>query len=117
MNKVCLIGRLTANPELKKTDAVTMCVFTLAIHESKEQVSFIPVTAFGSLAETIATYTHKGDMVAVEGSLKQRSYSTAEGSKRNAINVVCSGLDFLSKKPEEAKEEPKTSKKSKSAQA
>ena len=110
MNRVCLIGRLTADADIRKTDASTMCMFTVAISESKDKTSFISVVAFGNVAEAIAEYTRKGSLVAVEGALRQRVYETSDGAKRSVTDVVCSSIDFLSKKPEEAEEQPKDKK-------
>ena len=112
MNKVCLIGRLTADVTLRKTEVTTIGSFTLAVSEGKDKTSFIDVVSFDTLAENIAKYTGKGSSVAVEGFLRQRTYELSDGSKRSVTGVVCTSIDFLSKKPEveEVKEQPKAKK-------
>ena len=111
MNKVCLIGRLTDNAKSIKTESVSMCTFTLAISEGKDKASFINCVAFGNVAEALANYTAKGSQVALEGSLRQRTYETSDGSKRSVTEVVCDSVDFLSKKPEAEQPKPKAKKK------
>lgn len=105
MNKVCLIGRLTDNAKKIPSDAVEMISFTLAVTENKETTSFISMVAFGTLADSISKYCAKGSLVAVEGSLRQRTYEAKDGSKRSVTDVIVSSVDFLSKKPE-AEEKP-----------
>ena len=112
MNKVCLIGRLTDNAKKIPSEAVEMISFTLAVTEGKENTSFISMVAFGSLADSISKYCAKGSLIAVEGSLRQRTYETKEGTKRSVTDVIVSSVDFLSKKPE-AEEKPQAKTKAK----
>lgn len=82
MNKTILIGRLTADPELKQTaGGVSVCRFTVAVNRKYKNEStgeydadFISCTAWRQTAEFLAKYFSKGKMVALEGSLRSGSY-------------------------------------------
>ncbi len=103
-NKVLLLGNLTRDPELRyipSGQAVTS--FTVASNrtylaasgEKKEDVSFIRVVTWARLAETCNEYLKKGSQVFVEGRLQSRSWEAQDGTKRSAVEVVASGVQFL----------------------
>ena len=110
MNVVSLIGRITREPELRRTNSGKPVVsFTLAVDNRYKDsgADFISCVAWDKLAEIIAQYVHKGHRIAVGGSLQTRTYES-KGVKHNVTEVVLSGLDLLEKKEkkEESKEEP-----------
>lgn len=80
MNKVILMGRLTADPELKQTNNGTnVCRFTVAVDRrvaqgQERQADFISAVAWNQNAEFVSKYFSKGKMIAVEGSLRTGSY-------------------------------------------
>ncbi len=82
MNKVLIMGRLTAEPELKfSQNNVSFCKFTVAVKRNYKnttngeyEADFIPCTAWKNKAEFIVKYFHKGQMIALEGSLRTGSY-------------------------------------------
>ena len=82
MNKVILIGRLTADPELRQTQSgVASCRFTVAIdrkfadkNSGEKQSDFITCVAWRQTAEFVAKYFNKGKMIALEGSLRTGKY-------------------------------------------
>ena len=82
MNKVILIGRLTADPELKQTTSgIISCRFTVAVNRKfadkntgERQADFISCTAWRQTAEFISRYFNKGSMICVEGTLRTGSY-------------------------------------------
>lgn len=86
MNKVVLIGRLTADPELRRTQSgIASCRFTIAINRKfKNQqtgeydADFISCTAWRQTAEFVSRYFTKGSMIAVEGSLRTGSYQNKQ---------------------------------------
>lgn len=99
MNSVKLIGRLAQDPEVRYTKtgkAVTS--FTLAVsrnfgapgQEQRESTDFIPIVAWGNLAEMIGSALAKGYRVFVEGRLQVRSYETTDGQKRRVTEIVAS---------------------------
>ena len=82
LNKVILMGRLTADPELRQTpNGVSTCQFTIAVDRSfvgqngERQADFITVVAWRQTAEFVSRYFAKGRMIAVEGNLRTRSYT------------------------------------------
>lgn len=105
VNKVILIGRLTRDPELRTTQGGTsVCSFSIANNrsyttngEKKEQVSFFNCVAWAKSGELIAEYMKKGQQIAVEGRLQQRSYDDKDGNKRSVTEVVVDNFQFLSR--------------------
>ena len=102
MNKVILIGRLTKDPELRKTPTdVSVCQFTIAVNRAfqqsngERQADFINCIAWRNQAENLAKYIKKGGQIAVEGSIQTRSYDDQNGVRRFATEVVCSQITFL----------------------
>jgi len=103
-NRVILVGNLTRDPELRHIPSGQPVVhFDLAVNhtyttqngEKKDEVSFIRITVWGKQAENCNKYLSKGKPVLVEGRLQQRSWTTKEGEKRNAIDVVADRVQFL----------------------
>lgn len=104
-NKVILIGNLTRDPELRYTPkGVAIAKIALAINrtwksesgESKEEVTFVDVDAFGRQAETIAQYMKKGRPLMIEGRLKLDQWDDkTTGQKRSRMGVVLEGFQFL----------------------
>ncbi len=82
MNKVILMGRLTADPELRQTpNGIASCRFTVAVNRSfvdkntgERQADFISCTAWRQTAEFVTRYFNKGSMIMVEGSIRTGSY-------------------------------------------
>ncbi len=109
MNVVTLIGRLTAEPELKTTQSgVSVTSFTLAVDRAytpkgeERQTDFINCVAWRNTAEFITRYWHKGQRMAVKGELQQRSYTANDGSKRTVHEVVVDGAFFCEDKKQAA---------------
>lgn len=108
MNSVNLMGRLTADPELKSTQTgIEVCSFTIAINrqvaKDKEKVAdFIPCTAWGKTGVFANTYFHKGDMIAVEGSLQSRKYADKEGKNHTAYDVRVDKIHFCGGKKQDS---------------
>lgn len=104
LNKVILIGRLTADPELKSTQSgLTVTSFTVAVDRSYSKdgtkaCDFINCTAWKQTAEFITRYFTKGSMIAVVGELQQRSFTTKEGEKRSVYEVVVNEATFCESK-------------------
>ena len=101
-NKVILIGRLTADPELRFTPGgVPVSRFTLAVNrtfsnkQGERDTDFIDVVVWRSLAETCSNHLKKGYMAAVDGRLQIRSYEDNQGIRRKAAEVVAENVRFL----------------------
>lgn len=103
MNTINLIGRTTADPELRFTPSGTpVCKFRLAVNnpprDGKEQPAmFVDVVSFGAQAEAIAEHVAKGRQVAVSGRLSYQQWEADDGSKRSRHEVVANQVDFLSR--------------------
>lgn len=112
MNKVCLIGRLTKDIELKTTQSnVKVANFTLAVNrrfvkEGQEQTAdFINIIAWGKTAEFCDKYFGKGQQIGVSGRIQTRTWDDDQGKKHYITEVVAEEVDFADGKKEK-KEEP-----------
>lgn len=112
LNKVILMGRITADPELKKTPTGTSVVsFSLAVErkyskDGNRETDFINCVAWRTTAEFVARYFTKGNMIALVGELQQRSYQTQQGEKRTVYEVVASDVSFCESKRSEGQPAP-----------
>jgi len=99
-NTITLVGNLTRDPELRfTTGGRGVASFGIAVGrryqvngEWQEQTSYFNITAWGQLGENAAATLAKGSRVIVTGRLEQREYTTREGDKRTAIEVVADEL-------------------------
>jgi single-strand DNA-binding protein len=104
-NKAILVGNLTRDPELRYTPQGTAVVnISLAINrkyksgdEMKEEISFVPVVAWGKTAELINQYCSKGSPLMVEGRIQTRSWEK-DGQKQYKTEVVTENIQFLGQK-------------------
>lgn len=108
LNKVILMGRLTHEPELKASQSgISVLTFSLAVERSyarqgeERQTDFINCVAWRQTAEFIAKYFPKGAMIAVEGELQTRKYTTRDGSERAVTEVIVSSASFTGEKRSE----------------
>ena len=108
LNRIILIGNLTADPELRYTPSGTARTrFSIAINRQyknasgqlQEETTFVPISTWGSLAENCANYLSKGRSVAVEGRLRIDSFENAEGERKKVVEVVASTVQFLGGAP------------------
>lgn len=106
MNHVALIGRLTADPEIRTTqNNVTVAHYTLAVDRwGKDEADFIPCVAFSKPAEFAEKHLQKGMKVAVEGRLQSDRYTDKNGNARTSYTVVVASHYFCESKKAEPKE-------------
>lgn len=104
LNKVFLIGNLTRDPELRYLPSgQAVANFTLAVNrpfvansgERREDTSFIRVVVWARRAEVCNEFLRKGSPVFVEGRLQSRTWESPDGTKRSAIEVIASNIQFL----------------------
>lgn len=101
INRVVLIGRLTRDPELRKTQSGTsVCSFTLAVNRRQNQdgtqdADFINCVAWNKLADNIQLYQKKGNQLGIEGRINTRSYDNQQGQKVYVTEVVAENVQFL----------------------
>lgn len=107
LNIVVIMGRLTADPELRTTPSgVSVTSFSVAVDRSyqkqgaERQTDFINVVAWRSTAEFVTRYFRKGSMIAVNGSLQMRRYTDKDGNNRTAYDVVADAVNFCGSKAE-----------------
>ena len=106
LNKIILIGRTTAAPQMRYTQTgKPVCSFTLAVNRMKkatdptqQNVDFINIVAWQNLAEICGKYLEKGKLIYVEGRLQIRSYTDQDGSKRTVAEEIASDMGMLDRK-------------------
>lgn len=105
LNTAILMGRLTADPELRHTaNNIPVTSFTLAVNRNyvkqgaERQADFIDIVAWRSTAEFVSKYFHKGQLVAVQGSIQTRTYTDKEGINRKAFEIVADSVYFAEPK-------------------
>ena len=100
LNKVILMGRLVADPELKRTpNDVAVCSFRLAVDRpmrsgGEKQTDFIDCVAWRQTAEFVSKYFQKGSMAVVSGRLQIRDWTDRDGGKRRSAEVVVDNIYF-----------------------
>lgn len=102
LNRIIIMGRLTADPELRRTGTgVAVTSFTLAVDRdysgkdgNEKEVDFIDCVAWRNTGEFVAKHFAKGRMAVVSGRLQIRSYTDKEGNKRRAAEIIADNVYF-----------------------
>jgi single-strand DNA-binding protein len=104
INRVVLVGRLTADPELRALPSGTnVCGLRLACNTTRknldgdyaEKPNFFNVSVFGAAGESVHRYMSRGRRVAIDGRLDWREWETSEGTKRQTVEIVAESVQFL----------------------
>ena len=105
MNRVELVGRLTAKPELRYTGSnVPFARFTVAVNRTfsgangERETDFINCVTWRKQAENLCQYQDKGSLISVEGRIQTGSYDAQDGTKRYTTDVVADSIQFLGTK-------------------
>ena len=104
INRTVLVGRLTKDPDLRRTgNGTAVASFNLAVNRTfqsadGQDADFIPCVCWNKLAENVEMYCFKGSLVGVEGRLRSRSYDNAQGQKVFVVELVCDSVQFLEPK-------------------
>jgi len=105
MNRVCLVGRLTAKPELKYTNSnIPVTRFSVAVNrnfkneQGQRDADFINILAWRKQAELICNYFDKGSQIGIEGRIQTGSYDDKDGNKRYTTEVVVDNIHFIDSK-------------------
>ena len=113
VNMVVLIGRLTKDPELRKTSAgASYCRFTVACDRPKKKdtqddsADFIGCVAWRKSAEFLSDYCHKGNLVNVIGSIQTGSYTDREGRKVYTTDILADRVQILESAPKAKSDYP-----------
>ena len=102
LNKVILMGHMTADPELKQTTSgISVCSFSIGVNrryskadQGQQSVDFINIVAWRQQAEFVSRYFKKGSSIIVCGSIQVRSWTDNNGQKRYATEVVADEVSF-----------------------
>lgn len=102
LNKCILMGRLTATPELRRTNTGTAVTsFTIACDRDfkdkqtgEKETDFIDVTCWRSTAEFVSKFFAKGRMAIVEGRLQNRDWTDKDGNKRRSAEIIADNVYF-----------------------
>ena len=102
LNKVILMGHMTADPELKQTTSgISVCSFSIGVNrryaraeQGQQSVDFINIVAWRQQAEFVSRYFKKGSCIVVCGQLQTRTWNDAQGQKRYATEVIADEISF-----------------------
>lgn len=101
LNRVILMGRLVADPELKTTGTgISVTSFRIAVDRSyvksgeERKADFIDIVCWRQTAEFVCRYFSKGSLIAVEGQLQTRTYQAKDGTNRYVVEVVADNVSF-----------------------
>ena len=101
LNRIILMGRLTRDPELRRTSSGTAVTsFSLAVdrdfksQSGEKETDFIDIVAWRNTAEFVSKYFTKGRMAVVEGRLQIRDWTDKDGNKRRSAEVVADNVYF-----------------------
>ena len=107
LNKIILMGRLTRDPELRRTQSGTAVTsFSLAVDRDfksqagEKETDFIDIVAWRNTAEFVSKYFTKGRMAVVEGRLQIRDWTDRDGGKRRSAEVIAENVYFGDSKRE-----------------
>lgn len=106
INRVILVGRLTKNPEIRKTpNGASICKFTLAISrkvkaQGQPDADFISCVAWNKTADLMYQYLKKGSLIGIDGRLQTGKFTNNNGETIYTCDVMVESLQFLDKKEE-----------------
>ena len=110
LNHIVLMGRLTRDPELRRTNGgVAVTSFTIAVdrdfsktENGEKEVDFFDIVAWRQTGEFVSKYFTKGRMAVVSGRLQIRSWTDKEGNKRRSAEVIADNVYFGDSKKDES---------------
>lgn len=106
INRVILVGRLTKNPEIRKTpNGASICKFTLAVSrkvkaQGQPDADFISCVAWNKIADLMYQYLKKGSLIGIDGRLQTGKFTNNNGETIYTCDVMVESLQFLDKKEE-----------------
>lgn len=106
INRVILVGRLTKNPEIRKTpNGASICKFTLAVSrkvksQGQPDADFISCVAWNKTADLMYQYLKKGSLIGIDGRLQTGKFTNNNGETIYTCDVMVESLQFLDKKEE-----------------
>ena len=116
LNNVVIMGRITKDPELKRTPSGTAVTsFSMAVdrdfkaQDGTRQTDFIDVVAWKQTAEFVCSYFSKGRMAVVDGRLQVRDWMDKDGNKRKSVEVIADHIYFADSKTDQRQNREKLS--------
>lgn len=109
INRTMLSGRITNEPELRQSaNGTAVLRFGIAVNRNKknqqgeweEVPNFFDCAMIGNRANGLSGYLHKGMKIAVEGELRQDTWTAKDGSKRSKVEIYVNNLEFMDSKPQ-----------------
>lgn len=108
LNRVILMGRLVADPELKTTNTgISVTSFRIAVDRSyvkngeERKADFFDIVCWRSSAEFVCRYFGKGSMIAIDGQLQSRTYQAKDGTNRYVVEVVANSVSFTGERKDD----------------
>jgi len=109
-NKVILVGRLTADPEISYANSGTQIgKFLLAVDRKfkagnqSQDADFFRITTFGKLADVVGNYLSKGSLIMVEGRIQINKYQAKDGTNRYSTDIIAGTINFMETKKQARK--------------
>ena len=109
---MCIMGRLTADPELRATlSGTSVCTFTIACNRpaksgEEAKADFLDIVTWRGTADFVNKWFSKGDAIIINGRLQTRLYEDKNGNKRKAVEVIAEGVNFAGSKNKEKQSDP-----------
>lgn len=104
-NILILTGRITRNIELKYTNSNKPYTnINLAVNNAKDDTTFIDIKLFNNLAQTVSKYCKKGDLIGIQGMVKNNNWEDNEGKKHYDYTFVANKVTFLQTSNKEVRE-------------
>lgn len=110
INRVCITGNLTRDPELRSTaGGMAILKMGIAVNDRRKNPqsgdwedvpNFFDVTVFGQRGESLSRFLSKGSKVAIEGKLRWSQWETPEGEKRSKVEIIADDIEFMSSRGE-----------------
>jgi single-strand DNA-binding protein len=110
INRVCITGNLTRDPELRSTaGGMAILKMGIAVNDRRKNAqsgewedvpNFFDVVVFGSRGESLSRFLNKGSKVAIEGKLRWSQWETPEGDKRSKVEIIADDIEFMSSRGE-----------------
>lgn len=111
MNQLILVGRLTRDPVLKKTDGRTNCFITVAVKRPYKnsdgiyETDFISCTVWNVIAEKVCTYCKKGDIISVKGRIHNNNYTDKDENKVYSYEIIADQVSFMTSRKNDEEED------------
>lgn len=112
LNKGILLGRLTADPEMRQAGNSNACTFCVAVDrdfknkDGERETDFIDCTAWGKTGEFIGKWFKKGSMISVAGRIQSRMWEDKQGNKRKSTELVVEEAHFTGSKSDSQSAQP-----------